>query len=185
MPASRLTGQSAKVPALSGLGGAGNAADRWTDRAEQETEATMRMRMLGALSAAAIVVATTAAGCGSEAAYDNASRPPAPINVAVALTNGRVQLSPSRVGAGPIVLLVSNQGARSQDVTLTAPEGATSSCVEADASSGPINPRGVARLPLDLVEGECLVGVQDGSLSPARLTVGPLRRSAQQDVLQP
>lgn len=144
----------------------------------------MRMRMLGALSAMAIV-AVTAAGCGSTAGYDNASRPPAPINVSVALTDSRVQLSPARVGGGPIVLLVSNHGSKSRDVTLSAPEGAASSCVEADASSGPINPRGVARLPLDLVEGECVVGVQDGALRPSRLTVGPQRRSAQEDVLQP
>ena len=144
----------------------------------------MRMRMLGALSAAAML-AVTAAGCGSSNDYDNASRPPAPINVSVSLTNERVQLSPARVGAGPIVLLVSNTGARSRDVTLTAPAGSSSSCVAADASSGPINPRGVARLPVDLIEGDCLVGVRGDGLRPARLTVGPPRASAQQDVLQP
>lgn len=144
----------------------------------------MRMRMLGALSAAALA-AMTAAGCGSTNTYDNASRPPAPINVAVSLTNGRVQISQAHVGAGPIVLLVANLGDKSRDVTLSQSDGAGSSCVAADASSGPINPRGVARLPVDLVEGECTVGVEDGGLRPARLTVGPTRKSAQEDVLQP
>lgn len=144
----------------------------------------MRMRMLGALNAAALLV-VTAAGCGSTNTYDNVSRPPAPINVAVSLTNERVQLSPGRVGAGPIILLISNTGARSRDVTLTAPEGSSSSCVAADASSGPINPRGVARLPVDLIEGDCLVGVRGDELRPARLSVGAPRATAQQDVLQP
>lgn len=143
----------------------------------------MRMRMLGALSAA--ITAMLATGCGETTAYDNASRPPAPINVAVSLTNGRVELSPMRVGAGPIVLLVSNTGSKSRDVTLTRAPGASSSCVAADASSGPINPRGVARLPVELVEGDCLVGVRDGDLPPTRLRVGPERTSAQEDVLQP
>jgi hypothetical protein len=144
----------------------------------------MRMRMLGALSAAAIGAAT-AAGCGSTGGYDNASRPPAPVNVAVSVTNDRVEVSPSHLGAGPIVLLVANSGDKSRDVTLSQAHGASSSCVASDASSGPINPRGVARLPVELIEGDCLVGVRGDGVHPAHLFVGPERKSAQEDVLQP
>jgi hypothetical protein len=140
--------------------------------------------MLGALSAMVLIVA--AAGCGSSSdGYDNASRPPAPISVSIAIIGEHIGIAPARVGAGPVVLLIANQSNRSRDVTLSAPDGSDNSCVDSDASSGPINPQGVARIQLPLVEGTCEVGVTDGTLAPARLTVGPERASAQQDLLQP
>ena len=154
-------------------------------QATRETQATMRTRMLGALSAMALV-ALACAGCGSSGGgYDNASRPPAPISVSIAVIGSRIGVSPARVGAGPVVLLIANQSSRSRNVTLTAPHGSSRSCVDADASSGPINPQGAARIQLPLVEGTCEVGVADGTLAPARLTVGPQRPSGQQDLLQP
>jgi len=139
--------------------------------------------MLGALSAIALVLG--AAGCGSSGSYENASRPPAPIAVSVALLGGRVQVSPARVGAGPVVLLIANQTGRIRDLTLTGADGRGGACVADDVSSGPINPQGTARLQVPLVEGACRVGVADGRLAPARLTVGSERPSAQQDLLQP
>jgi hypothetical protein len=141
--------------------------------------------MLGALSAMALVVVVSA-GCGdSGGGYDNASRPPAPISVSIAVMGNRIGVAPARVGAGPVVLLIANESTRSRDITLTAPDGSDDACVESDASSGPINPQGAARIQLPLVEGSCEVGVADGSLEPVRLTVGPERESAQQDLLQP
>jgi hypothetical protein len=145
----------------------------------------MRTRMLGALSAM-VLVALACVGCGSSGdGYDNASRPPAPISISIAITGERIGVSPARIGAGPVVLLISNQSNRSQDLTLTAPNGSDDSCVDADASSGPINPQGAARIQLPLVEGTCDVGVTDGALDPVHLAVGPERESAQQDLLQP
>ena len=138
--------------------------------------------MLGALSAMALVIA----GCGSDGdGYDNASRPPAPVSISIAITDGRIGVSPAEIGAGPVVLLISNQSDRSRDVTLTASDGSDGSCVDSDASSGPINPQGVARMQLPLVEGTCEVSVADGTIEPTRLTAGPERESAQQDLLQP
>jgi hypothetical protein len=136
--------------------------------------------MLGALGAAVLMIA----GCGSGSAYENTPRPPAPINVAVNLTNARVRVSPAHVGAGPVVLLVANEGTRSRDLTLQAPSGG-GSCLDAQTSSGPINPQGTARLAVDLVPGECLVAVRGNGIAPARLTVGRERTSAQADLLQP
>ena len=69
-------------------------------------------------------------------------------------------MAPADVGAGPAVLLIANQSDRSRDVTLSAPDGSDNACVESDASSGPINPQGVARIQLPLLEGTCEVGVQ-------------------------
>jgi hypothetical protein len=144
----------------------------------------MRTRTFGVLSATALVV-VAAAGCGSSDSYDNAERPPAPVNLAVSLSGDRVAVSPDTVGAGPVVVIVANESGRTREVTLTAPAGSSSSCVDGDVSSGPISPQGTARLQLPLLEGRCEVGTADGALEPTRLSVGPPRPTAQQDLLQP
>lgn len=178
---SRLTGQSAKVRAIARRVIAVSASDRWTNRSEEEIQARMRKRLVGVLSAAAVVV-----GCGTTDDYANDERPPAPRDVSVSVTNERVMVSPGRIGAGPVVLLITNQSDRSHDLTLTPPDGSSSACIDADASSGPINPRGTARVALDLVEGDCVVGVR-GRRGPRStlLTVGRERTSAQADLLSP
>lgn len=140
--------------------------------------------MLGALGAALISLA--GGGCGSgDVDYANADRPPASVAITIMLDGGTVAVSPDRVGAGPVLLLIANESGRSRDVTLTAPDGADASCVAHDASSGPISPEGTARISLPLVQGTCEIGVADGALEPARLRVGAERPSAQQDLLQP
>jgi hypothetical protein len=147
----------------------------------------MRTRMVGALSATVLVLALVGAlGCGGAGGYDNAARPPAVRTLSIEVTGSRVAVSPARIGAGPTLLLIANESGRSREVTLTASAGSRGrSCVEADASSGPINPQSTARLQLPLVEGVCALGVADGALAAARLTVGPERESSQQDLLQP
>jgi len=124
------------------------------------------------------------AGCGSSRGYANTPRPPAPANLAIAVTNSRVQISPDRIGAGPVVLLVANESSRSRDVVVDGLAGG-SSCVSAPASTGPINPQGTARVSIGIVRGACVVGVRNGGPAPARLTVGAQRTSAQADLLQP
>lgn len=141
----------------------------------------MRKRMVGAIS-----LALLAMGCGSSDDYANDPRPPAPVNVGINVTDGRVLVSPSRIGAGPVVLIVSNQSRRSHDITLTPPAGSSSACLEADTSSGPITPNGTARMPVELIEGDCVVSVRGKrGISPALLSVGAERASAQNDLLQP
>jgi hypothetical protein len=141
--------------------------------------------MLGAL-AMLFALAAVNGGCGSGGAdYANADRPPAPISISIAVANDRIAVSPNRVGAGPVVLLIANESDRSRDVTLTAARGGAKSCVAESASSGPINPQGAARISLPLAKGTCTVGVAGGGLRPARLIVGRERASAQQDLLQP
>ncbi|MGN6188297.1 MAG: hypothetical protein ACTHOE_05325 [Conexibacter sp.] len=144
----------------------------------------MRTRALGALATLLVLVGSVA-GCGSGTDYANADRPPAPISISIAVTPGRVAVSPDHVGGGPVVLLIANESARSQNVRLTAARRGGRSCVSGDASSGPINPQGAARISLSVVEGVCAVSVGDAAIAPAHLTVGAQRKSAQQDLLQP
>ena len=142
----------------------------------------MRKRMVGAISVAMLV-----AGCGASDDYANDKRPPSPVNISVSVTDARVLVSPSRLGAGPAVVTISNQSARSRDLRLTPPDGSSSACLESDAASGPINPMGTARLTVDLTEGECLISAGDDARDPrpARLTVGAMRPSAQNRLLLP
>lgn len=139
------------------------------------------MRIAGALTLAVLVVS----GCGSAASYENRPRPPAPINVAISVSDRGVRVSPARVGGGPAVLLIANEDNRSHDLVLRPAPGSGAPCVAERVSSGPINPQGTARVPVELVRGACAVGVRDGGAHPARLTVGRERPSAQSDLLQP
>ncbi|HEX5145508.1 MAG TPA: hypothetical protein VFV85_00690 [Conexibacter sp.] len=139
--------------------------------------------MVGALGAIALLAAA-ASGCGGSSGYANAARPPAMQSISISVFDARVDVSPTHIGAGPIVLLIANESTRSRDVTLRGASGGRA-CVGADASSGPINPQSTARVQLALVEGSCEVGVAGGGPAPARLVVGHERPSAQQDLLQP
>lgn len=143
----------------------------------------MRKRMVGAISVAMLVVA----GCGESDDYANDPRPPAPVNVSVVITDKQVLTSPARLGAGPATVTISNQSERSRDLRLAPPEGSSSACLDTDASSGPINPMGTARLAVELVEGDCLVSAGSGRRGPrpALLTVSGERRSSQQQLLLP
>ena len=141
--------------------------------------------MLGALSATALTLAVLVSGCGSSGgAYANANRPAAPISISISIAPGRIGVSPARVGAGPVLLLIANESGRTRDVTLRA-AGGDRPCVAGDASSGPIAPQGAASMKLSLVQGTCEVRVADGGVPPARLVVGARRPSGQQDLLQP
>jgi len=134
------------------------------------------------LSAGAITLA--AAGCGSEDDYANRPRPPAPITVTASISDDRVSVSPSRFGAGPITLVVTNQTGRSRDLVLESDEpGGSQAGIR--QQTGPINPQGTASLKADLREGSYVVRVRSDGIRQASVTVGSERESAQNELLQP
>ena len=123
------------------------------------------------------------AGCGNEDDYANERRPPTPILVGAAITDGRVSVSPRQFGAGPITLTVTNQTERAQEVTLETDEiGGENGGIR--QSSGPINPGDTASLKANLKPGTYKVDVE-GTGSSASLRVGSSRPSAQDELLQP
>ena len=124
------------------------------------------------------------AGCGGGDDYANEPRPPAPINVTAAITNSRVSVSPQRFGAGPIVLIVSNQSSSAQEVTFQTEELGGSEPGRR-FSTTPINPRGTATLKVDVRQGDWMLGTKDGGVRAAAVSVGKLRKSAQNELLQP
>jgi hypothetical protein len=134
---------------------------------------------LGLLVASALV-----AGCGGGGDYANEPRPPAPINVTAAITDGKVTVSPTRFGAGPIVLIIANESGRSHRLTVeTNALGESSPGLK--QSTGPINPQGTATLKLDMKRGDYTVSVAAQDVRAARVRVGAQRKSSQDQLLLP
>jgi len=141
-----------------------------------------RTRLRACASAAIVAGALGAVGCGGKGSrFANDPRPPVPVNVTAAISDGRVAVSPMRVGAGPVLLVVSNQSTSSQEVSVSSADGGSN---DAPTKSGPINPQGTAQVQVDLKPGSYAIDGGKGT-RPARLTVGPQRGSAQNQVLQP
>ena len=125
------------------------------------------------------------AGCGGgDDDYANRPRPAAPINVTAAITDSRISVSPRSFGAGPIVMIVSNQSSSAQEVTFATDELGGSEPGRT-FSTTPINPRGVATLKVDVREGDWELSTGDNGVRSAAVTVGKPRKSAQDDLLQP
>jgi hypothetical protein len=141
-----------------------------------------------------LVVATTlvAVGCGASR-FANEPRPPAPIDLSVYVSDARVSISPGSVGAGPVILIVTNQASRTESLTI-APAGSG----RALAQIGPISPQATAQMQVDIESpGDYTLttaeaaGNIEGSLAipsavdAAALRVGAKRPSASGALLQP
>jgi hypothetical protein len=137
-------------------------------------------RVYGWITLALLAVA----GCGGGGDYANKPRPPSPINVTAAITDSRVSVSPRHFGAGPIVLIISNQSSSAQKVTFQTDElGGSKPGRKFDTT--PINPRATATLKVDVREGSWKLSTADGGIRAAALSVGRKRKSSQGDLLLP
>jgi len=131
-----------------------------------------------------MAVGATAAGCGSSSNYANEPRPPAPINVTVAISDQRISVSPRTFGAGPIILIIANQSGSSRKVTLETDDvGGEGAGIRQTTS--PVNPRGTAELKVDVTKGTYELSVDADQVRPATVKVREKRESAQNDLLQP
>lgn len=135
----------------------------------------------------AVVLASTAllaTACGDTEPRRNLERPAAPVTLTAAVHDDKIQVSPGVTGAGPIVLLVSNQTAKPQKVTFETDElgGRTGGNT---ASTPLIEPQGTGKLSIDARTGRYAVHVQDRTVRAAHVKVGPPRKSSQDDLLLP
>jgi hypothetical protein len=129
-------------------------------------------------------LATAIAGCGGGEDYANDPRPPTPVNITAAITQQKVTVSPGRVGAGPVVLIIANETPEAHRVTVeTDVLGASEGGIR--QSTSPINPDGTATLKIDMRRGRYTVRVDGDGISSARLKVGAPRPSSQDQLLQP
>jgi hypothetical protein len=143
------------------------------------------------------VLAVTAAGvtgCGSAgSAAASRPNPPPPITLSAFVGGDTVRVSPSRFGAGPVLLTVADQSPRAIALVVT-----RSGSGRALARTAPINPEGVTQVKLDIGPGTYTVAAllhsrhgaarTDSSRSAALTTtlhVGPERTSGAGQVLEP
>ena len=135
-------------------------------------------RVTGVAAAVAIVLG----GCGGGKDFANNPRPPVPLQLTGVITNERVTISPNKVGAGPVVIKVSNQTSKAH--TLTLDGGGIQEQV------GPINPLDVATLQKTLPPGRYRVTAgtptaTKRAIHPATLVIGKERASGSDKVLLP
>lgn len=134
------------------------------------------------LLAVPCLAAALLGGCGSSGTYKNEPRPPTPIVVTAAILPGRVSVSPTHFGAGPVTLVVTNQTDTSQRLSISQQINGVSQVQEQTA---PINPRDTGTLKANLDQGSYTVHLAGQSSGGARLAVGRERKSAQNKLLQP
>jgi hypothetical protein len=105
----------------------------------------MRIRTIGICAVTALGVSA----CGSAGSKSaSIAPPPGPVVLSAFVGGSQVSVSPSRLGAGPVLLTVTNQGRRAAVVTLSRPGHAGSL-----ARTAPINPQGATQIKIDLPRG--------------------------------
>jgi hypothetical protein len=137
------------------------------------------------------VTALAASGCGGGTTFANKARPPAPVNLTVYVSNSRISVSPSSVGAGPVVFIVTNSANQTESITVQTSDGVHL------ASTGPVNPQSTAQVTVDFRNpGAYTVNAdptgttqaaqhQPGTVQPATIRIGKRRPSASDQLLQP
>jgi hypothetical protein len=140
-----------------------------------------------AVAACALTAAVALSACGdAETKYANAERPPTPIVISASIDDKSVEVSPKKFGAGPITLIISNQSASSQQVTLeTDQQPGDDGPGEKAIQTGPISPRETASVKGEVKQGTYALRVGGDGVRAARITVGKMRPSAQGELLQP
>ena len=133
--------------------------------------------MTAAVFAAGVIVV----GCGEED-FANNPRPPVPVELTGVIQDDAVTISPARIGAGPVVITISNQTRRDMTITL---EGSS-----IQTRAGPVPPLDTATIQRTLRPG--LYEVRAGSdvalpreIRPAELEIGRERRSSSDELLLP
>lgn len=127
----------------------------------------------------------TVGGCGSgSSTFRDVPRPPVPLQLTGVVSNDKVTISPNNIGAGPIVLVISNQTQQSQTITL---ERSGSQGEPNRDVVGPVNPLQPATLQQTLTPGQYTVSVDSATsgIAPAVINVGASRPSSSNTPLLP
>ncbi|MGI8632612.1 MAG: hypothetical protein ACR2NA_08725 [Solirubrobacterales bacterium] len=148
----------------------------------------MRVRV-PRIVAVAVAAAFVAAGCGAPN-NANEARPPSTLVLSAEIDDDKVSISPSggapgerglaapEVGAGLMEIAISNQSSSEVAFEVSGPVTEKTFPIKADGGS--------ANMRIDLTPGDYDVrAVGDSSASPAKLTVGPARVSAKDELLLP
>jgi hypothetical protein len=144
----------------------------------------MTRRIRAGAVAASCALGLALAGCGEDD-FENEQRPPVPVQLTGVITEERVTVSPDSLGAGPVVITISNQTEAAHSVTLESTDGGT-----VREQTPQINPLDTATIQRTLTQGEYTV--KAGSeravarqIEPATLTIGKPRKSGSDELLLP
>jgi hypothetical protein len=145
------------------------------------TRKTRTSRGTWAILMAGVMALCAGAGCGEDD-FENRPRPPVAVELTGVIQEDKVTVSPSRVGAGPVLITISNQTKAAHTVTL---EGET-----IRERVGPVNPLDTATIQKTLKRGsyEVSAGSQRAvsrEIEPAQLSIGKPRKSSSDELLLP
>ena len=134
------------------------------------------------VSLSVAVAALALTGCGGGKDFANNPRPPVPLQLTGVITKSKVTISPNKVGAGPVVITVSNQTGQAHTLTLDG-QGI-------QEQVGPISPLDTAQLQKTLRPGHYRVTAGTATatakeIRAATLVIGKERPSASDRVLLP
>lgn len=141
----------------------------------------IRAGTLSVLCAAGLALAA----CGEDD-FENEPRPAVPKQLTGVITAQKLTVSPSTLGAGPVVITVSNQDDAAHTVTLESADGDGTIREQV----GPINPLDTATLQRTLTTGSYTVSAGseaavEREIKPATLTIGKDRKSGSDELLLP
>jgi hypothetical protein len=133
-------------------------------------------------AAAGVAIAAVVLGACGDDDFENNPRPPVPIGLSGVIQENKVTVSPARLGAGPVLITISNQTRRARTITL---EGG--SIIQRE---GPIEPGDTATIQRTLKPGsyEVRAGSETAvrkEIVPATLDIGNERRDSNNDLLLP
>lgn len=145
----------------------------------------MRIRTMGAMA----ITAAALSGCGSTGGKSAAVlRPAAPVNLSVYISDSRISVSPSAVGAGQVVFIVTNQARHAEALAISRGSHTL-------ATTAPINPQGTTQVSVNTRPGTYTVATaphgteaqqsQLSAIAAASVHVGHPRPSSSNQVLQP
>jgi hypothetical protein len=135
---------------------------------------------IGALASGVALIAGLLAGCGGGKDFADKPRPAAPLYLTGVINNSGVTVSPNRVGAGPVVIVVSNQTQMAHTLEL---DGSNIAPVR----SSSIGPTDTGRIQTTLDPGTYTVKAGSAKalkkeLLPAHLLIGKPRPDSNDQV---
>jgi hypothetical protein len=138
---------------------------------------------VGALLSGVATAALMSAGCGGGKDFADKPRPAAAVYLTGTIKDSGVTVSPNKVGAGPVVIMISNQTQASHTLTLDGGD-------IAPVQTGPINPADTGQIKKTLAPGSYVVKAGSEKavskeIPPAHLVIGKARPDSNNQVELP
>ena len=148
----------------------------------------MRVRTIVILGASTLAISACGSAGGSAASQPT---PATPVNLAVFVSDSRISVSPTEVGAGPVIFVVTNQASHAESLAISALGHR-----QPLASTAPINPQGTTQVAVNFKPGDYTIatashGATDAQrsrptdIASASLHIGHNRSSAAGSLLNP